>query len=494
MTNSTLPRSRPSTLQHPGPARPTRCAGGYLLIPAVELAALWWAYRQGTLRFLDLRAALAAREMLARRRTTDTDRAPTFALDELQRLTGATPRCLRGALSRLRNAGFLRWCGDRLDFSPGTPATCDDFLAWLDALPNHRRRVPVPRRILRLIARSSRPVLVATALGVLFRCLYARDGGLAHRGRLKASWIAGTFDVDRRRVMAARRELVRAGWIAPEPGDSQHAQNRWGRAYVINLDWAPRAGAEKTPPSPERGAEKRPPLLPDRDPLPRGKDQDPAAGGPAGVCNRRGGGETLPLPDLDAVRPEDLTDTARTLELHRQAVSRGVVSAGEAGRLGVMAAAEHARSIGDRNPCGLFAAIVGRGLWRFLTSVDEDSASRRLVAHRRAGAAPRVGPPMVCASPPTPPGRGLSGDAELLRAVRGASGGRGDAYLALRCRPGGWTRDRYESASAELAGGASGGLAASSPPLPSGVLGLGSVLSRLGGSVPAGANRIGEVV
>jgi hypothetical protein len=195
----------------------------------------------------------------------------------------------------------------------------------------------------------------------------------------------------------------------------------------------------------------------------------------------------LPTPDLNAVRPEDLADTVRTLELHRQAVVRGVVCEGEVGRLRVVAAAEHARSIGDRNPCGLFAAIVGRGLWKFLTSVDEDSASRRLRAHRRAGEAPQP-----CSSPPASPSRpvaaggDLSADAELLRAVRGALRGRGDAYLALRCRSGGWTRDRYESAAAELDSQGRDRAAVSLPQLPAGVSGLDSALSRLGRLVPCG--------
>ena len=481
MIHSTSPKVPRSDDQRITAAIPTRCAGGYLLIPAAELASLWWAYRRRIIRFLDLRAALAAREMLARRRMRHDDRAPCFDLPELARLTGATPRCLRGAISRLRDAGLLRWHDERLEFSAGTLAGHADFQAWLQAIPNHRRRIPVPRRILRFLAQSSRPVLVATTLGVLFRCLYARDGGLAPRGRIKASWVADTFDVDRRRVIAARKNLVQAGWIAPEPGDSQRAQNRWGRAYVIDLGWSSSAGAGKTPPTAESGTEMRPPLISNQNPLPRGKNQNPAIGGPAGVCSRQGPGKTLPPPDLRTIRPEDLVDTARMLELHRQAVARGVVAEGEAGRLQVLAAAEHARSVGNRNPSGLFASIVGRGLWKFLTSADEDSASRRIRAHRRAEEAtqPRSSVP---ASPSLPAvqGPGLSADGELLRAVRAALCGRGDPYLTLRCRSGGWTRDRYELAAAELGAQTQDHMSRSLLPLPPGVSGLGLALSRVG--------------
>ena len=194
----------------------------------------------------------------------------------------------------------------------------------------------------------------------------------------------------------------------------------------------------------------------------------------------------MPTPDLGTVRSEDLVDTARTLELHRQAVARGVVADGEAGRLRVVSAAEHARSIGSRNPCGLFAAIVGRGLWKFVTTADEDSASRRLRAHRRAGEVPQPRPSLpVMPSPLVPSGPGLSVDADLLRAVRAALGGRGDPYLTLRCRSDGWPRERYDRAVAELDGRSRGRASVPEHPLAAGVKGLDWVLSRLGRSSPS---------
>src|SRR5205823_1676166 len=86
-------------------------------------------------------------------------------------------------------------------------------------------------------------------------------------------------------------------------------------------------------------------------------------------------------PDLCRVVPEDLTDTGRLLELYGQAVGVGLVTSSECDRLRFVAAAEHARVIGTRNPCGLFVRLVRGGLWHFATQDDETAASVRLKRH-----------------------------------------------------------------------------------------------------------------
>ena len=72
-------------------------------------------------------------------------------------------------------------------------------------------------------------------------------------------------------------------------------------------------------------------------------------------------------PDLRDVVPEDLRDTGRLLDLYEQAVGLGLAAASECGRLRFVAAAEHARVIGTKNPCGLFVRLVRGGLWHFAT-------------------------------------------------------------------------------------------------------------------------------
>ena len=61
---------------------------------------------------------------------------------------------------------------------------------------------------------------------------------------------------------------------------------------------------------------------------------------------------------------------------------------GEAGRVEFLAAAIHAVKVGTRNPAGLFAAILRKKLWGYITQADEDQARnalRRAVGRRPEG-------------------------------------------------------------------------------------------------------------
>jgi hypothetical protein len=126
------------------------------------------------------------------------------------------------------------------------------------------------------------------------------------------------------------------------------------------------------------------------------------------------------------------------------------VTSSEWGRLRFVAAAEHARVIGTRNPCGLFVRLVRGGLLHFATGDDEQAASVRLRRHLYGSA--REGPAgperTVTRSEPE-----LSADARLVEAVRGAAARaryRGDAFPLLKRVQPEWTRERWDQAVAEL--------------------------------------------
>jgi len=462
-----------------------KIAGGFVLVPVDQIISTWRACRHSPLGIGDFRTWLACHEILARRCNHRDGRSPDYGYRELSRLTGVTEKRARSSVNRLVAAGQLTWSDSAIAFpDPAEPA--DDALA--DSIGGGKGALSIPRRMLRLLVGGARPALIATALAILLRCLSRGRGGFNSRGRLKASWIARAFDVDLRRVKQARKELIGMGWIAPEPSD-QWAMNRWGRAYHIGLDWdrahPPAAGPRLPPPD----------LHPE--PLREEKHQEPAPGGPAGVEIREAagggapppppavflatvapaapvermpeptlaqpapgekgaGGAPLPAPTWNDVRVEDLKDTGRLLQLFDQAVARELVTASEADRLRFVAAAEHARVIGTRNPPGLFARLVRGRIWNYLTQDDEDAASARLKRHlfgdpRRCGEGIRR--PAAAERP------ALSEDARLVREVRAAlarAGCRGDPYLALRARDSSWTRPRWDGALAELGMPASG--------------------------------------
>jgi hypothetical protein len=467
--------------------------GGYQLIPAIRLAMAWWAYRQKLIRLVDLRVWFAAWEMRARRGRRPSPLPRRFGLAELQRLTGLSPKRLRACLRRLEQAGLLLWSESAIGFPvsiEGVPLSDPDgFRRFLEGIPNYRRLVPVPRRILRLLAGGCRAAMIATILGCLFRCLYLKGGICLPVGRVKSSWTAETFGVGLRRVKDARQELVALGWLVPL-ASAQSALNRWGGLFRINLDWSrtdgiapPDAGSEMAPPGPSSGPDSAPPDSWDENPLQGDENQNPPTGGPDGFFidhPEEGGAEASALPvsqastsatsaqaapparpalpdraspgkpDLGSVLPEDLADTGRLLELYEQAVELGLVKASEHDRLRFVAAAEHARIIGTKNPCGLFVRLVRGGLLHFVTYDDEVAASVRLRRHLHGGipeARPSPGGNPVLGRPP------LSDDARLVQAVRAAAtkaGYRGDAFPLLKREKPEWTRERWDQAAAEL--------------------------------------------
>ncbi len=353
--------------------------GGFCFVPAMALLRAWWAYKREIIRLYDLRVWFACFEVVARRCDVAPNRFPRYTMEEIHRLVGgANPDNVQTAVGRLTKAGLLAWAERKLEF-PGPESDVDsgldpEFDRVVGLVTNHRRKVPVPRRTLRFLSGISRPVFIATALGHLLRCVYYRNGLCVPDGRCKASWVAETFGVDVRNVKAARRQLNDIGWLVV--GDSsQTALNRWGAAVRINLNWKDKRdcdGSGSPPPARSNRRQSPPPRI-NRELSSRMIHQKPAAAGRPGAC-------ALPMPSLRKVRLEDLSDARRLDVLFTQACRLRLVACGEAAQLRFHAAAAHALRLGKQNPAGLFAAIVRRGLWSFLSVADEDQARHRLAS------------------------------------------------------------------------------------------------------------------
>jgi hypothetical protein len=350
----------------------------------------------------------------------------------------------------------------------------------LDAIAHAQRRVPVPRQVVRCIAGGCRATVIATMLGHLIRCLYYRDQHCLSGGWCKASWIAEVFRMDLRSIKAARKHLVTIGWLR-RCDTPQTLCNRWGTYVLISLSWTRTAreraveatletSSSGSPPPPEFFTTELPPLLKeDIQPLQELQHQEPArqadsttpsqplehtapaSSGPSSGVQKQDQEHrkqtTIRPPTLHHIVPEDLQDTARLLTLLEQTQTQGLIGKSDSDRLTFVALAEHAKMVGSTNPCGLFAALVRRQQWHFVTDSDEDVAQARLKAYLY-GRAARAAPPPTAAPPD------LSPDAAIVRYVRtqlAHADWHGDAFgLVSRADPT-WTRERWDRAAAELA-------------------------------------------
>jgi len=469
--------------------------GGFVFLTVTQLCLIWWAYRTRRIHLIDFRVWFAAHEMVSRRCQLDPGQVPEYTTRELHGLVGGGGgEHLRASIRRLEAVGLLTWSSTTLTFATSSTHLrgvhdLSGFAAMHHAITNNRRRVPVPRQTLRLIAGGCRATVIATMLGYLLRCLYYRDHHCVSGGWCKASWIAEVFRVDLRSIKAARKHLAAIGWLQLLD-TPQTLCNRWGTYALISLSWTraamdsaasedtvrahPQAAEnaqtpppEAPPPSKFSTTELPPPhkeyIQPLQDlqhqqparqadtapPAPPPQHTAPTSGGPSGVERTVPLQKKPPPPTLRHIIPDDLLDTGRLLVLLDQAQAQGLIGKSDSHRLTFVSLAEHARVIGSTNPCGLFAALMRHQHWHYVTESDEDAASARLKQYFY-GSDPRgrPAPPPPALEPPE-----LSKDAFVVRELQRQlerAGFHGDAFgLVNRADPA-WTRERWHSAVCEL--------------------------------------------
>jgi len=216
--------------------------GGFVFLTVQQLCLIWWAYRTRLIQLQDLRVWFAAHEIVARRCQLAPNQVPAYTPRELHGLVGGGAGAHhRASLRRLDTHGLLTWSNTTLTFATSPTdlrgvADLSGFFTMHRVIPNNRRRVPVPRQAIRLIAGGLKASVIATMLGHMLRCLYYREHRCCSGGWCKASWIADVFRMDLRSIKAARKHLVALGWLQ-RLHISQPLCNRWGSYTRINLSW-----------------------------------------------------------------------------------------------------------------------------------------------------------------------------------------------------------------------------------------------------------------
>jgi hypothetical protein len=425
--------------------------GGFRLVFLGHVVAVWFAFREGLISLRAVRAYFGLHEIAARRYAyacserkagRKPDFKPVFRVEELSRLMGLPVPKAKRALAELEEAGFVEVTEHSILFMPinslpWTDAQRLDFEAFSKNFSSPRRRVPLPRRTLVLIAESSSRALIWTMLAHCIRCCFYYSGSKEYRstGMVKASWVALTGGFSLRAAKEARAFLIEQGWLRSLGGINQSLRNRFGEKFEVNPnfvevspDWERLSGVDgagdldspATPteltPRPVGGLPASPPAAAEppasftpikHEPLLDGElknhnDLDPSRVEPGpGIyisqfetpelqdtkpaieprsSSKPGQEETLPPPRLSNIRLEDFADMDRLMELHRQAAACGMVNGSDHDRLMFAAAAEKCRMLGPeiRNAPGVFIRIVKGKLWSYISDGTTQAASERL--------------------------------------------------------------------------------------------------------------------
>lgn len=443
--------------------------GGFRFIEAFELLWVYFAFKQGLIRWHDLRIWFACHEAVARRCGAKKGVPAKYREEEIQRLVGgAGVQCVRRGLKRLQNVGLLSWSSEAINFGKARndirPEGHPGFQTMVEEFGQTNRNVPVPRRTIRRIAAGTRKVETATMLGLVMRCCYFRRGVYASEGSCSASWIARVFGLDERNVKMARKQLVRIGWLLPAKADAWHQQRFGGRA-IVNPEWGgagrrdssylvaryrPQLDAAKRSPRKSHSEVKRSPLLNLKENSFGSKNQKPASAADQPSGFHKSKKIELGIPTLKRLGMEDLRDIARTLVIFGEAAERGFVRNTEADRLKVVGAAERAMRVGTKNACGLFFELIRSNLWHHINQAEEERARRRLQRHA-FGNDGSGGLQMPKAAQFR---KALSLDAQIVGAVKRtvvAHRLKVDPFQAVCKERPDWSQERWAKAEAELA-------------------------------------------
>lgn len=337
--------------------------GGYVIVRETAIQAAWLALQRNEIDLRSLRAWLACHEAVARRTASRSRRTPKYTIEEIHALVGGVGgEHVRRSLRQLDRAGLATFSEGRIELHAGAPGG---------------RPIPVPRRLLRHLAKPHGRVYLATAFGHLIRCLYLKSGRCVSGGYCKASWIADTFSVALRAVKSARADLISGGYLSTLACD-QHRLNRFGVPTVVVM-----TGLSTTRSAPRRPQSTTESALPNEHEnlsCRRSEHQEPSP-----APEEDGGRIRGRKPDLARVCADDLACPKRLVQLFVQAERKGWVSRCEADKLNFLAAAERAKRVATRNAPGLFVRLVHRRRFDVIAAADEDRARELLRRLRENG-------------------------------------------------------------------------------------------------------------
>ncbi len=373
--------------------RPKVCGGTCAIFP-VQICLVWSAYQAETISWLALKVWFALWIIKSSRCKQIKEGTPyQYHISELYRyFKRVSKKALDEALRELEAVNLVKFTESDIWFAERFEDLINDQVRdyaeemFNQLHPNTRdKRMSFPRRLLKLIIKSGKKIVrVATLLGLLLRIMLTKFYD-AYKGCVKASWIADLFGVSRHRVNAERSKLIEEE-IFTRISTSQRVKNRYGEWIALNLGIA-----ESTPPE-ENTTETSPKLVPPEPenppklvPLinqflsPNGEIQENQILTPEapGVLQS----EIPKKPTWTNITIQDLQDFERSEQLRQEALDQGLLRDTIPDREKFFAAVAHALRVATTNACGMLRTIVEKGLWNFLSLVDEYNGIRRLRSH-----------------------------------------------------------------------------------------------------------------
>ena len=359
--------------------------GGYILISRSDITrlkaqissrSLTTIEARGILGFIEMRSIRNAAEALRVKNKKGTALIPNYSSKELSKLTNL-PQRVASKVFKVASSSEL--------FSS-----------------EKGKLVPVPRRIIRFLAKTEKRSTMLVLLAYIERGLCLDKGKVKNAGTVKAAFIAETTGLSLRAVRLARKELLGLGILTPDTTKYQRKLNRDGAYFTINLAWCEQSKAKKysdregdsaeikneavektlpvdnstkevpeiAPPPIKNCTKIAPPIrdLKSSNEL-RNQKTQAIASNQTGVFSKR----EEEKPNIRDVRPEDLKNILRCETLYQQACKVGLVQPSEASALNFVAAAIRARSIDGEAP-KVFMGIIKKKLWHHITQAQEQKA------------------------------------------------------------------------------------------------------------------------
>jgi hypothetical protein len=386
--------------------------GGYKTQTVTQIANVISAYDAKTISLRAVRVCLAALVSVASReaakRSGKRDRrrgevTPKYLLKELSKLTGCPITRIRGELRTLEAAKLICFTASEITFTEFPLPESHELARDLSNSRALARPIPLPRALLRYLAKCKKISTIKTALAYCVRGLtLSRQGEVTGKGSVKATWIANVMGLSERSVRSARSELLGLGWITDDEFSYQRKLNRTGAYFTVNLSWINEKRASKPVDNSLSACSKSAPLQAENCPsfAPPYKDKKTPYGSknqktqsasplkPSGVCIANTGNQkqkqvksNLPAPNIRDVRTDDLKSFSRVEELYTQAVKCRLIEPTEAGAINFISAAVRAMAVPGDAP-RVFMGIIRGKLWKNITQRDEDRALAALRRYR----------------------------------------------------------------------------------------------------------------